>query len=189
MPLVERRVLLHKASVSRARWSKDGKYVVTCGHDKALRLWNPFRVAENVLHENSAPAPVEHGLQIKEYSGPHGHEVADVAIAKDNASFASCGGDRTVFVWDVTNGIVLRRLEGHSQRVNSVAFNTDDSILASASYDQTVTTHQPVLSLTTPYNDHTTVEKVCPLAQHNLSWAGSPLGHALKRKRTSADNF
>jgi mitogen-activated protein kinase organizer 1 len=43
---------------------------------------------------------------VKEYAGPHGHEVLDVAIAKDNASFASCGGDRTVFLWDVASGQV-----------------------------------------------------------------------------------
>lgn len=44
--------------------------------------------------------------QVKEYAGPHGHEVLDVAIAADNASFASGGGDRTVFLWDVASGQV-----------------------------------------------------------------------------------
>jgi WD40 repeat protein len=33
---------------------------------------------------------------------------------------------------------VLRRLEGHSQRVNAVCFGGDDAVMASASYDQTV---------------------------------------------------
>ena len=49
---------------------------------------------------------VESALAVKTYAGAHGHEVTGVAIANDNASFASCGGDRTVFLWDVTTGAV-----------------------------------------------------------------------------------
>ena len=60
-----------------------------------------------------------------------------MAIAPDNATFASCGGDRAAFCWDVTTGRVVRRLEGHAQRVNAVAFaGVEASVLASASYDQ-----------------------------------------------------
>jgi WD40 repeat protein len=32
----------------------------------------------------------------------------------DNAHFASCGGDRDVFFWDVLTGQVVRRFKGHS---------------------------------------------------------------------------
>jgi len=38
----------------------------------------------------------------------------------------------------VSTGKVLRKLWGHASRINSVALGADDSILASASYDQTV---------------------------------------------------
>jgi len=56
----------------------------------------------------------------------------------DNAQFASCGGDRTAFVWDVQSGEQIRRLQGHMGKVNSVAYNEDASVLATASYDQKV---------------------------------------------------
>jgi len=49
----------------------------------------------------------------------------------DNAKFASCGGDKVVFIWDVPSGKVLRRLSGHFGKINALAFNTDAQILAS----------------------------------------------------------
>ena len=45
--------------------------------------------------------------------------------------FASSGGDRSVFVWDVATGVTTRRLAGHMGKVNAVEFNTDTSVLAS----------------------------------------------------------
>ena len=49
----------------------------------------------------------------------------------DNAKFASCGGDKVVFVWDVASGTVLRRLQGHFGKINTVVFNRDAQVLAS----------------------------------------------------------
>ena len=50
---------------------------------------------------------------------------------------ASGGVDKTITVWDPASGQALR-LEGHTDRVNDVAFNDDGSLLASASGDGTV---------------------------------------------------
>ena len=49
----------------------------------------------------------------------------------DNAKFVSGGGDRTVFLWDVTTGQTIRRIPGHSGRVNAVALNDDASVAIS----------------------------------------------------------
>lgn len=43
-----------------------------------------------------------------------------------------------MFLWDVARGRIVRKLSGHTQRVNSVSFSDDASVLASASYDRTV---------------------------------------------------
>lgn len=51
--------------------------------------------------------------------------------AHDNAKFASCGGDKVVFVWDVASGAALRKLQGHFGKINAVAFNNDGGLLAS----------------------------------------------------------
>lgn len=114
----------HKGSVNTVTFNQDGNYCLTGGDDRRVLLWNPHREQSEML-------------PIKEYSG-HNHRVLDVAVAAGNASFASCGGDRGVFVWDVASGFVSRRLQAHEQRVNAVSYNDDCSILLSASYDKTV---------------------------------------------------
>ena len=111
-------------SVNCCAFNSDGAYCISGGDDRAIRLWNPHRGEQ--AH-----------IPIKEYTA-HNQRVADVTIARDNASFASCGGDRTVFVWDVTSGLVLRRLIGHEQRINCVRYGPDCACLVSASYDKTV---------------------------------------------------
>lgn len=54
-----------------------------------------------------------------------------VCRSHDNAKFASSGGDRSVFVWDVTAGVTTRRLSGHMSKVNAVELNADATVLAS----------------------------------------------------------
>jgi mitogen-activated protein kinase organizer 1 len=117
----------HKGSVNAACFNADGDYCMTAGDDRKIVLWNPHRE----LTPGAAAAP------IKEYAA-HNNRVLDVAIAADNTSFASCGGDRAVFLWDVMSGRVTRRLLGHDQRVNAVCYNPECTVLVSASYDKTV---------------------------------------------------
>ena len=118
----------HKGAVNAAVFNSDGGYCMTGGDDRRVLLWNPWRETADAA---TAPFP------IKDYSA-HNQRVLDIAIAKDDRSFASCGGDKTVFVWDVGSGRVLRRLVGHEQRVNAVAYAAECSVLLSASYDTTV---------------------------------------------------
>ncbi|KAJ7188103.1 nuclear mRNA splicing protein [Mycena filopes] len=56
----------------------------------------------------------------------------------DNAQFASSGGDRSVFLWDVATAVTTRRLSGHMGKIHVVEFNDDASVLASGSFDSTV---------------------------------------------------
>lgn len=68
--------------------------------------------------------------------------MLDISVATDNASFASVGGDRSVFLWDVATAQTIRRFggnQGHSARINSVAFaGNGDSVLVSGSFDASV---------------------------------------------------
>lgn len=118
----------HKGAVNAACFNADGSYCMSAGDDRKICLWNPHR---EPAEDGAPPAP------IKEYTA-HNQRVLGVTIATDNSSFASCGGDRSVFVWDVLSGRVLRRLAGHEHRVNAVCYNPDCTVLLSASYDRTV---------------------------------------------------
>ena len=115
----------HRGGVNVAKFNHTGDYCLTGGDDRRVLLWNPYRMSADAIEP------------IKEYA-IHSKQVLDVAVAHDNASFASCGGDKTVFVWDVGSGRLLRRLAGHEQRVNAVTYAAECSVLISASYDTTV---------------------------------------------------
>lgn len=119
----------HRGPVNAVRFNAKGTYVMTCGQDKTVKLWNP--------HRDSVEKPNE-ALLVKSYEGRHGYDVQDVAIAHDNAKFASCGRDKDVFMWDVPTARVIRKFEGHEQSVNCVRFNADSSVLLSGSYDKTI---------------------------------------------------
>lgn len=64
--------------------------------------------------------------------------MLDICVAADNARFASVGGDRQVFVWDVARAATLRRFGGHSARCNAVAFAAEGDVVVSGSFDATV---------------------------------------------------
>ncbi len=54
----------------------------------------------------------------------------------DNSQFVSCGEDKAAFLWDVSTGAVVRRMQGHEQRINACCFSTEGSVLFTASYDK-----------------------------------------------------
>ena len=121
----------HSGPVLRVRYTRDGAYAMTCSADRTLRLWNPARDDETGRGTG--------GLLVKTYSGPHAHEVSDVAISDDKARFVSCGGDKAAFAWDVATGQVIRKLEGHTQRLNAVCLCGPGASLAlTGSYDASV---------------------------------------------------
>lgn len=113
----------HDGPVLVARFTTDGSYLMTGGKDRTVILWNPHK-----------------GTKVKEYAGIHGYEVLDIKITDDNNRFASCGGDRQVFLWDVGTGQVIRRIGGHTARVNCLSFNKDQTVLVTGCYDRAVRT-------------------------------------------------
>ena len=67
----------------------------------------------------------------------HPAPVHSVAFSPDGQTLTS-GSRETVRLWRVSDGTLLRILEGHTDWVLSVAFSPDGQILASGSEDKTV---------------------------------------------------
>lgn len=101
--------------------SGTGQYLLTGSSDRLVRLYNPST-----------------GTCIQTFSA-HGYEILDLDVSADNAKFASVGGDKAVFVWDVVSAQTIRRFSGHVGRVESVRFAGDgDSVLISGGFDGAV---------------------------------------------------
>ena len=109
----------HRGAVLSMTFTSGGKYCLTSGKDRTVRLWNPSR-----------------WLLVKTYGDAHGHEIRDVCCTGDNGRIASCGGDRQVFLYDVSTGRIIRRFRGHDAApVNAVRFAASDQVLLSGGFD------------------------------------------------------
>lgn len=111
----------HGGAVLSACFTHDGGYVLSGSVDKTIKLWNPHK-----------------GICIKTYKGPHNYEVSSLCVTKDNSRFASAGGDRVAFYWDVGTGQVTRKLVGHDRKLNVVRFNETEEVLLTGGADKTV---------------------------------------------------
>ena len=67
------------------------------------------------LHNPSSTSPIQN------YAA-HGYSISSLSVAPDNRTFASVGGDRAVFLWDVATAVTLKRFAGHESRVEDVSF-------------------------------------------------------------------
>ncbi len=105
-----------------------GRFVLTCGEDRTVRLWNPARA-----DAGGTCSPVH------TFEGHHGYELWDVCATAHHDRVACCGRDRCAFVWDVAQSRLVRRLEGHAERLSAVCFaGTSEQLVLSASHDRTV---------------------------------------------------
>ncbi|KAL9093629.1 MAG: hypothetical protein Q9159_000158 [Coniocarpon cinnabarinum] len=116
--------------------SGSGQYLLSGSADRTINLYNPSKAFGKQSDKATAAA------LIQTYSGVHGYEVLSISVASDNSRFVSAGGDKTVFLWDVSTAQTLRRFGGtgsHTGKVECTAFGGEgDSVVISGSYDSTV---------------------------------------------------
>lgn len=104
--------------------SYPGTYVLSGSTDRAIHL-------SRALPSTDTRSVVETTRPIQKYEA-HGYSILDIAVSSDNSRFASVGGDRQVFLWDVEQGGTVRRWTGHSSRVEAVQFAGEgDSVVVS----------------------------------------------------------
>jgi WD40 repeat protein len=108
----------HSAELCSVRLSPDGKRAVSSGHDGKLIYWD--LVAGAALRTFEADDSL-HGLSLS----PDGSQ-------------AVVGSGNEIILWDVNTGLVIRKLEGHTDLVGTMAYLPDGKRIVSGSYDKTV---------------------------------------------------
>ncbi|OGE57188.1 hypothetical protein PENARI_c002G06430 [Penicillium arizonense] len=169
--------------------SYPGTYILTGSSDRTVHL------TRAIPNTNKKSDPIETTSPIQKYEA-HGYSVLDIAVAADNARFASVGGDRQVFLWDVEQGITTRRWSGHNSRIEAVQFAGEgDGVVVTGSADTTINlwdtranSHKPIQTLTEA------TDTVSSLHVHMGSYSiasGSYDGHAriydVRTGKTSVD--
>lgn len=151
------RLVGHEEGPIRAvKFSNDGKYCISAGHDRTVRLFNPTRVDPAYApknqsrcssyvysHQNVAASggfdldSIPHALPIQVYSDGYTHPPSAIDMDDSSTTLISAS-DKTLIATDVLTRKLKRRFQGHTGRINSVACASGGSVLLSASYDGTV---------------------------------------------------
>jgi hypothetical protein len=112
----------HQGGIASAHFSPDGKYLVTGGGDKMIRIWD-----------------VALAKEVRSFAGPTSFTCA-VRYSPDGKTIAAAGYEASagnpIFLFDPETGKETGRLDGHpSGGVRRVEFSPDGKTLVSAGFD------------------------------------------------------
>ncbi|MBX2843447.1 MAG: caspase family protein [Flammeovirgaceae bacterium] len=103
-------------------FSLDGKYLVSGGHNNALKVWQV---------ENGSCRPLN---MVKVDAGA----VRAVKISPNGQYIATAGGDHTIKVWSGGGRNLNFELKGHQNEVMCLSYSPDGRYLVSGSRDKTI---------------------------------------------------
>jgi WD40 repeat protein len=121
----QRRFSGHRAAVSDLAFSPDGLTLFTGSNDGSVRQWYVNSGAE--LHRFNG------------YNDPAA--VTSLAVSADGRTFLSGGGmdNPALILWDAESRELIRRMEGHTDSITSIAFHPSDGQTAiTGSWDGTL---------------------------------------------------
>jgi WD40 repeat protein/MinD-like ATPase involved in chromosome partitioning or flagellar assembly len=109
----------HRASVLSARYSPDGKLVVTASLDGTARVWDA-----------SSGMPI---AKLIDHSGP----VFSAEFSFDGKLIVTASADATARVWDASSGSPISVMRGHFGYVRSAKFSPNGEYVVTAGDDYT----------------------------------------------------
>jgi eukaryotic-like serine/threonine-protein kinase len=152
--------LAHKGEAGVARFTRDGQRIVTGGRkDGLVKVWDrasgamldSFRAANRDV-ENAALSPDgtmlatvgDKGVDL--WTWPGRAPIISLGPAGYGVTFSHNGRmlatdhskDKSVRIWELPSGRLIREFPGHTECLTSVAFSTDDQTIVSASDDATI---------------------------------------------------
>jgi len=129
----------HTRAVRSVEWSGDGRRVVTASFDGTVGVWEVVGEAAEGLGprgEFECVATLE----------GHENEVKGACFSPSGSYVATCGRDKTVWVWEVLDDLEFELVHvgtAHTQDVKRVAWHPARDLLVSGSYDDTVVLWAP----------------------------------------------
>jgi hypothetical protein len=109
----------HEGAVVSAKFSPDGKRIVTASEDKTARVWD-------VQPHGAARPPLQHQAK-----------VVTASFSPDGKRVVTASYDATAQVWDVQTGQPVSPPLKHENDLSSASFSPDGTRVVTASQDQT----------------------------------------------------
>ena len=131
--------LLNQVKVIRglpAEWGRCSRTVPLTHMPVCLSYWNNT-IAAGLQSGDIVIMNAIAGRKTGLFSG-HSDTVMSVKFSSDGVFLASGSSDRTIKLWDMQTGGIVRAFLGHEQWVSSVSISADSTILASGSGDNTI---------------------------------------------------
>lgn len=152
----------HDAPVWDVRWGPHGHYFMSCGYDKVARIWssdlvNPVRmfvghdgdVDTGCWHPNGSYAftagdksirmwDIMKGSAVRMFTG-HTGNVTTLECSPDGRSLASADDQGGIYLWDLNNGHLSKRMRGHGKGgIWSLSWSVESTVIVSGGADNTV---------------------------------------------------
>jgi len=115
-----RRFVGHTKDVLSVAFSTDNRQIVSGSRDRTIKLWNTLGGCKFPIHEDG-----------------HSEWVSCVRFSPsaENPLIVSCGWDKLVKVWNLSNCKLRTNLPGHTGYLNTVTVSPDGSLCASGGKD------------------------------------------------------
>ena len=137
-----------QAAIARESAAEAQQLALATGAQAALSQGNTVQALALALAANHGERPLPQAELILSQAAyapgvrwlfnQHHASVRAVAFSPDGRQALSGSTDRTLILWDLASGQLIRRFEGHTQPVTDVVFSPDGQQALSSSADQTL---------------------------------------------------